>query len=196
MAARKIFILLGHPDSNTLGGALAEAYEAGAKEAGHEVRRTNLGDLKFDPILHKGYKEIQALEPDLLKLQEGIKWCDHFVIIYPSWWSTMPALLKGAFDRMWLPHFAFHFKTKGMLAGYFWHGLLKHRSARVFVTSDTYPLLNYLLFGDTTNEIKKCILRFAGFRARVKKIGNLKFVSPQKISRLLARFKRWGGQGY
>jgi putative NADPH-quinone reductase len=69
---KKIFILVGHPDSESLSAQLATSYADGAVEAGYEVRRTNLGELSFDPILHKGYREMQALEPDLLRLQEDI----------------------------------------------------------------------------------------------------------------------------
>lgn len=196
MRSKKIFILHGHPDAATLSGSFVDAYEKGAREAGHEVRRTNLGDLKFDPILHKGYKEIQTLEPDLLKVQEDIRWCEHFVILYPSWWSTMPALLKGLFDRIWMPHFAFHFKNGGFGEGYIWYKLLKGRSARVFVTSDSHPLLARFIFGDTTNEIKKCVLWFAGFSTRVKKIGPLKFISEVRAAEWKHRFEHWGRRAY
>lgn len=114
--------------------------------------------MQFDPILHHGYKVIQEYEPDLVAFQENVKWCDHFVIFYPSWWSTMPALLKGLIDRAWMPRFAFHFT-----GDFTWERLLKGRSATMIVTSDTIPLAQRFIFGDTTNELKRGVLWFAGF---------------------------------
>ena len=61
----KIYLLLAHPDSESYCGALAAAFEKGAVQDGHEVRRQNLGDMKFDPILWKGYKKDQPIEFDL-----------------------------------------------------------------------------------------------------------------------------------
>jgi len=188
----KILVLVGHPDSDSFNRMMADSYAEGARQQSHEVKRVNLGDLHFDPILHKGYKVIQELEPDLKQLQEDIRWCDHFVIFYPSWWSTMPALLKGLFDRMWLPGFAFRFSHNGLL----WTPLLKGRTARVFVTSDTHPILARIIFGDTTNEIKKGILWFAGFSVSVKKIGPVKNLSQVKKEKWLARARSWGKKKY
>ncbi|MEX2014098.1 MAG: NAD(P)H-dependent oxidoreductase [Parcubacteria group bacterium] len=168
---KKIFILLGHPDKDTLNGTLASVYERGAEEAGHEVRRQNIGDMVFDPILHLGYKEVQELEPDLKAFQENMRWAEHFIVFYPSWWSTMPALLKGLIDRVWLSGFAYKFPDEG----YMWKRLLKGRSATMVITSDTAPIVQRLVFGDTTNELRKGILWFAGFSPiRVYKFGYLK----------------------
>lgn len=157
--AKKIYILLGHPNNeDTFNKSLADAYEKGAREAGHEVRRTNLGDMKFDPILHKGYKVRQELEPDLFKFQEDIKWAEHVVVIYPTWWTSMPALLKGLFDRAWISGFAFHFHPSGL-----WSKLLKGRSAHVFTTTGAPAFFEWLFFGNVTHLLKDNLLKFAGF---------------------------------
>jgi putative NADPH-quinone reductase len=173
----RIFILVGNPDDESLGSDLADVYEREATKSGHEVKRLNLGDLKFDPILHKGYKVIQELEPDLKMVQENMKWCEHFVLIYPLWWSSMPALLKGMWDRMFVPGFAFHMH-KGSMG---WDKLLKGRTARVIITSKNWPLVIRSLFGDFTNEISRAILGFAGFKVHITEIGHSENVSPQKM---------------
>lgn len=189
---KKIFIIVGHPDTQSLNRELMDNYALGARNAGHEVRMVALSDISFDPILHKGYREIQPLEPGLKQIQENIKWCEHLVIIYPSWWSTMPSLLKGMFDRIWLPGFAFHFHKHGL----WWDGLLRGRSARVFVTSDSHPFFARLIFGDTTNEIRKGILWFAGIKAKIKKIGPMKNISVIKKEKWLRKMREWGRSGY
>src|SRR3989344_6968701 len=188
MKSKRIFILLGHPDKDSLNCTLADEYERGAEEAVHEVRRMNIGDMVFDPILHFGYRKIQELEPDLIAFQENVRWCDHFVIFYPSWWSTMPALLKGLFDRVWLPGFAFRFK-----GDFRWQKLLKGKSATMIVTSDTIPLAQRLIFGDTTNELRKGILWFAGFGPiRVYKFGYLKHFGIRRRQQLQKRLHNFG----
>lgn len=175
----KIFILMGNPDADqTTGAMLADHYASEATAAGHEVRRTNIGDLQFDPILHKGYKEIQALEPDLLKVQEDMKWADHFVLIYPLWWAGMPALLKGMWDRMFIPGFAFHFHKNGMG----WDRLLKGKSARVIITSKNWPILERALFGDFKNEIGRALLGFAGYKVRITEIGQAEHMADDRMT--------------
>ncbi len=179
--SKKIFVFLGHPDEDSFNCTLADEYQRGAEASGHEVRRVNIADMEFDPILHNGYRLVQNLEPDLLAFQENVRWCDHFIIFYPSWWSTMPALLKGLFDRVWLSGFAYKFTSN-----FSWQRLLKGRSATMVITSDTIPLAQRIIFGDTTNELRKGILWFAGFSPiRVKKFGYLKhFGSTGRRERL------------
>lgn len=183
---------MGNPDSEgTFASELADNYAKEATAAGHEVRRTNIGDLSFDPILHKGYKVIQALEPDLLKVQEDMKWADHFVLIYPLWWAGMPALLKGMWDRMFIPGFAFHFWKNGMG----WDKLLKGKTARVIITSKNWPIIERFLFGDFTNEIGKAILGFAGYKVRLTELGHAENMAEDKKQAYIAKVSKLAKAG-
>ena len=128
---KKILIFLGHPYEDGICGQLARQYEARAKEKGYKTERINLGRLKFDPILHKGYREIQKLEADLLMVQRKIKWAEHIVFIYPVWWMSMPALMKGFFDRCFLPGFAFDYIGDSAIV----KKRLKGRTADIILTA-------------------------------------------------------------
>lgn len=189
----KIFIFVGNPDNDSFSVALAKAYEKGAKFAGHEVKMMKISDIKFDPILHRGYKMIQDLEPDLIKFQECVKWSEHFVSIFPVWWSDMPALMKGLIDRVWMPGFAYNFR-QGLIPG--WYRKLKGRSARVIVTSDSHPILLWILFGGNINNWVRGVLRFSGF-APVRKtwFSGMQKLSPEYAQRLITKIERLGRKG-
>jgi len=189
---KKIFILLGNSDKETYSGALADAYESAALTAGHEVRRMNIGEMQFDPILHKGYKEIQALEPDLLTMQENIRWADHVVFLYPNWWCAMPAKLKGMFDRAWLPGFAFNFdkETKKLIPR------LRGKTARVIMVSGTHsPMMMWWKFGDYTNEISRGILGFAGMDVSVSTFGPCERCPQAHRDEWISQVKVFGTKG-
>jgi NAD(P)H dehydrogenase (quinone) len=191
--SKKIFVFVGNPDSDSLSSAIADSYIEGAKVSGHEVRLMKIGDMKFDPVLHKGYKVIQELEPDLVAFQENVKWSEHFVSIFPIWWSDMPAIMKGLVDRVWMPGFAFNFR-KGLIPG--WYRRLKGRSARVIVTSDSPPFVLWFLFGGNINNWVRGVLRFSGF-APVRKtwVWGMRNITPEKAQRLLLRMSRLGRRG-
>jgi len=189
MQSKNIVIICGHPDTDTFTGGILSHYQMAAEDAGHHVRRYNLGEMEFDPILHKGYKEIQHLEPDLLELQDAIRAAHHVVIVYPNWWCTMPALLKGLFDRIWLPGFAFNFnkQTKKI------EKHLADKTARVYVLSGSHsPFRTWWQFGDYTNEIQYGILEFAGMKTTVTTYGPCERVDDACRSKWLQEVESHG----
>lgn len=189
---KNILVLLGNPDSETLSGKMADHYQASAEEAGHVVARLNIGDLSFDPILHRGYKEIQDLEPDLQDFQEKVRWADHIVIIYPNWWCSMPAILKGLFDRTWLPGFAFNFnKETGKVIRH-----LSGKTARVIIVAGTHsPFMTWWKFGDFMNEIQYGILSFAGIKADVTAFGPSGKVSEERREKWITQVEKLAAKG-
>lgn len=189
---KKILVFLGHSDKDSYSGRLADTYEREARAAGNEVERLNISDLIFDPILHKGYKVIQELEPDLKMVQEKINWADHIVFVYPNWWITMPAVFKGMFDRMWLPGFAFEFdkQTRKLIQR------LKGRTSRVIIVAGTHsPFTTWWKFGDYTNEITYGILGFAGIKTKVTPFGPADRVKPEILEKWTQKVALLGKKG-
>ncbi|MBU4536423.1 NAD(P)H-dependent oxidoreductase [Patescibacteria group bacterium] len=141
----KILIILGHPLEDSFCGALAQSYLDGTKKNSKEIKTIYLGALDFDPVLRNGYKKIQELEPDLIEAQEKIKWAEHIVLIYPTWWANYPALVKGFFDRILLPSFGFKFEKNTDLLP---KKLLKGRTVQLIITMDGPPLLYRIFLGN------------------------------------------------
>ena len=158
--SKRILIVLGHPASGSYCAALADSYWQGAHGAGHEVQIIRLGELRFDPVM-RGYGQAQSLEPDLLAAQQAILWAEHLVFVYPVWWGSMPALLKGFFDRVFLPSFAFKYRQGSVL----WDKLLAGRSAQILVTMDSPPwYYRWVNRMPGHRQVKNAILEFSGIK--------------------------------
>lgn len=186
----RTLIILGHPDKKSFCGSMADSYEKGAREKGGEVARINLSDLKFDPILHKGYNKIQTLEPDLVEAQRLIKWANHLVFVFPVWWSAPPALMKGFIDRVFLPGFAFKYRDNSNN----WDKLLTGKRSRLIVTSDAPVAWLYLMyFHPAVNMMKKATLEFCGVSpVTVTSYGSIKNASEKKREGILYKVYRAG----
>jgi putative NADPH-quinone reductase len=191
---KRILIIQGHPNRLSLCAHLADAYEKGARAGGHELSRLDLGELQFDPVLKFGYGEIQALEPDLERAQQLIKAADHLVLIYPNWWGTLPALLKGFIDRVFLPGFGFKYREGSP----FPQKLLAGRTAHLITTMDT-PTWYYrwIQGAPGTKVMKKMILGFCGIKTtRTTLLGPIRNASEQKLKTYLARLETQGSNGH
>ncbi|WP_311079311.1 NAD(P)H-dependent oxidoreductase [Paenibacillus polymyxa] len=130
--SKKILVIQGNPVAGSYGEALAQSYVKGAKAAGAEVRLLQLSALDFNPNLLGGYRNKLPLEPDLIQAQESIKWAEHLVFVFPIWWGSLPALMKGFIDRTIMPGFAFKYQKGKSLPD----KLLKGRTARLITTMD------------------------------------------------------------
>ena len=161
--SKRILVILGHPSHDSFCGALTERYVQAAKDAGRQVRELRLGALSFDPILREGYRQVQPLEADLLQAQADITWAEHLTFVYPIWWGAIPALLKGFFDRVFLPGFAFKYRPGKA----FPEQLLRGRSADLLVTMDTPPwYYRWVYRMPGLHQMRKTTLAFCGIRPR------------------------------
>ena len=187
---KRVLVVLGQPDGKSYGGALADAYCSGARAGGAEVREIRLGELGFNPVPVPGQLRPGELEPDLVKAQEAIKWAEHLVFVYPIWWGTIPALLKGFFERVLTPGFAMNFREDSP----WWDKLLTGRSARLIVTLNTPPwIYRWILGRPGHTTMKRTILGFCGVRPiSITEVGPIKNSSSEKRARWLEQARELG----
>lgn len=103
-----------HPVTDSFSGALRDSAIEGARAAGHDVRVLDLGAMSFNPVMSaeelRGYKAVTpAANEDLTVHIDAVRWADVLVFVYPTWWSTLPAQLKGWLERVMRPGVAFVF---------------------------------------------------------------------------------------
>lgn len=192
---KNILLIVGHPDEASYNFALADAYQKGAQSgaAAGAIRRLNIRDLDFDPNLRFGYRKRMELEPDLLAAWEDIQWADHLVWVYPVWWGSLPAIMKGFIDRLFLPGFVFR-KHDGSLTR--WDKLLSGKTARIIQTLDQPGWYYRLVYSRPTyHAMKQLTMGFTGVRkVKTKTIGPLRLSTPAWREKQLTRVKMIGAK--
>ena len=170
-----ILVIDGHPDAASLTARLAASYAAGA---GDQSVLLALRDLDFDLNLRTGYRTPQALEPDLVRARELLERADHVAVFTPLWWGSVPALLKGFFDRTLERGWAFRYQENGMP-----EGLLAGRTGRLAVTSDS-PRWYLPLVGDSTvKQVKGRTMEFCGIKpTRVTRYADVRGRSEAQVA--------------
>lgn len=187
---KQILIINGHPDKESYNFALAAAYEEGAVSSGATVNVINICDLDFNPNLQFGYRKRTELEPDLVNAQGKLKEADHIVWIYPVWWGSVPAMMKGFLDRVLLPGFAFK-KREGSV---WWDKYLSGKTSRIICTMDQ-PTWYYRIFNGSPSHyaMKRLTLNFIGIKSvKITSIGPLRLSKPVFREQWLKRVEALG----
>jgi putative NADPH-quinone reductase len=193
---RRIVVIQGHPDSSEhhLCHALADAYAAGARQGGHEVRHVAVAELDFPLLRSAEAWQGTDVIPDIEEAQKQIAWADHLVILYPLWLGTMPALLKAFMEQLFRPGFAF---SREESSGAMGRKLLTGKSSRVIVTMGM-PAFFYRWFfrAHSLKSLERNILKFVGIRPiRTTLFGLVEGVSAARREQWLNRVRVLGNRG-
>lgn len=104
-------VVIAHPLENSLCKYLAKKTIAHLEAKGYKVTVKDLYSEGFDPVLTKDERKSYYQNSfDKTKLQSDIaqlKEVESLVLIFPTWWFSFPAILKGWFDRVWAPGHAY-----------------------------------------------------------------------------------------
>lgn len=104
-------VVVAHPDPNSLSHAVAKALAEGVSGAGHTVEIADLAREGFDPRFSPADLALHRREvpppADVVAEQARIDRADALVLVYPIYWWSMPALLKGWIDRVFANGWAY-----------------------------------------------------------------------------------------
>jgi len=109
-----VLIIYAHPNEKSFCSAIKDNLIAGLKINTNAVRIHDLYYSNFNPKLSKveliGDPKILSGYKTIVKYQYDIKWANIIIIIHPTWWFGVPAILKGYFDRILSEGFAFTYE--------------------------------------------------------------------------------------
>ncbi|HWH84900.1 MAG TPA: NAD(P)H-dependent oxidoreductase [Burkholderiaceae bacterium] len=107
----RVLVIYSHPVETSYCAALHAQVVESLRAAGHEVDDCDLYAEDFNPVLSRaerlGYHDIPANRAPVEAYVERVERADALVLCFPTWCFGMPAMLKGFFDRVFLPGVAF-----------------------------------------------------------------------------------------
>lgn len=120
----KHLVVAAHPAEDSFTMGLTRTYAAELEKLGHRQLTCDLYRMGFDPVLAADeLLPVSADHPvsaDVRKAQDDIRAADVLTVIYPLWWLSMPAMMKGYIDRIFARGFAYESHNgvvRGLLSG-------------------------------------------------------------------------------
>lgn len=179
-------VIDGHPDSHSLTAALAQRYA----DSHGDARVLALRELDFDPHLRFGYRERMLLEPDLADAKHALHEARTIVVATPLWWGSVPAVLKGFFDRALLPQQEYRFTKLGLP-----QGRLTARRGRLLLLADTPWYAAPFTGLPAQTQVARNTMRLCGIRSvRTHRMLGVKNAGAPTIARWLERAEMLGAR--
>lgn len=144
-------IVYAHPFEDSFNHAILETAVSTLESKGHSVVVRDLYALGFNPVLSPAdFKALRSGQtPEEIATEQAyIKNADAITLIYPLWWTSMPAILRGYIDRVFAYGFAYQYTKEGMV-----EGLLTSKKG-VMITTQGTPNMYYDASG-MTNSLKQ-----------------------------------------
>ena len=121
-----IFIVHAHPEPQSFSATLKSTAVEELRGQGHEVRVSDLYQMKFNPVAstedfaqranpqyctyaleQRHGVQTGTIAPDIQFELEKLLWCDLLLLNFPIFWFSTPAILKGWIDRVLVPGSAY-----------------------------------------------------------------------------------------
>lgn len=188
----RVLVVFAHPSQQSLSATICRTAVAALARAGHEV---NLIDLYADKFVAKMSRDERLayetdspiLDPLVGRYAAQLALAEGLVFIYPTWHGSFPAIMKGWFERVFVPGVGWALDPVTNKAS---GGL---RATRRVVGVSTYgsSRLHTMRMADAGRRVVKRNIRFLAPKTtcRAKWLGlhGLDRPNAQRIARFLAK---------
>ena len=110
--SNNILVITSNPEKDSMTDAVGAAFAAGAVERGASADVLDLYDEGFNPVYSAAdrahYLGHAPMPEDVVPIQRRLAQADVIALVFPIFWYTMPAMVKGLFDRVICRGFAYH----------------------------------------------------------------------------------------
>lgn len=147
-----ILWVFAHPDHRSLNGSLRDAAAKALADAGHTVEESDLYRMNWNPVVDASDYGLDAtdrlrvatasstalrngtLAEDVAAEQEKVRRADAVVLQFPLWWFSMPAILKGWVDRVFVEGFGYGIRSERGGTRRYGDGLMAGKRALIVTT--------------------------------------------------------------
>jgi putative NADPH-quinone reductase len=107
----RVLIIFCHPARDSFLGSILDELVGRLERDGHAAQVIDLYMEGFDPVMDlagwRAHRQGRPAEDGLAAHLQALCECEALVLVYPTWWYGLPAMLKGWLDRVWQPGVAF-----------------------------------------------------------------------------------------
>ncbi|WP_181701440.1 NAD(P)H-dependent oxidoreductase [Chthonobacter albigriseus] len=161
----RVLVIHAHPVASSFNGALHRTVVDALRVAGHAVDDCDLYAEGFDPVLSEAerlaYHDIPANRGPVQNYVDRVMAAEALVLVHPVWNFGFPAILKGFFDRVFLPGVSFRMEDGKVVPA------LTHVRRIVAVTSYGGTRWRAMLAGDPPRRLVTRVLRVTAGMAPV-----------------------------
>ncbi|MEQ1900158.1 MAG: NAD(P)H-dependent oxidoreductase [Devosia sp.] len=194
----RVMVLHAHPVETSFNRALCNAVLETLKAKGHEPDLVDLYAEGFDPVLSRegrlNYHHVpDNITPELKPYVDRLMAAEAIVIVHPVWNYGFPAILKGYFDKVFLPGVSFILEggdgdDKGKLIPN-----LKHIKKVAFVTTYGGDRLRTIIMGDPPRRMARrwAWITFGGWLPpKYLALYDMNNVTPAQLTAFIEKVKR------
>jgi NAD(P)H dehydrogenase (quinone) len=191
VTAVRVFILYANPVATSFGAALHTQVIATLRARGHEIDDCDLYGESFDPVMSEqervDYHNTTISKPRVAAFADRLLAADALVLVYPVWNEGFPAILKGFFDRVFIPGVSFKMGPNGAVTA----NLQKLKKLAAVCTYGGDRVTTFLLGDPPRRVVKRLVRSMPGHAVKCDYLAHydMNHTSPERRGAFLKKVK-------